>query len=164
MYAFFIVERYGTSKAETIWFFRAVSTILHSLYIHICSFCSIGRCFYSPGGVHTGTVSVLPSSFRRTKGVLEMRVYCSGGRIIPRYPFCPTFRLIPTDTSFDISSWCISFMAEYLVFPTCLVGEGVGNHSMVTPTNDAVDMISTPTSEVIGTSLVARRRKEIVSR
>ena len=43
-------------------------------------------------------------------------------------------------------------------------GEEVGNPSTVASTDDGVDMISTPTVELIGTSLVTIRYEWIVCR
>ena len=60
VYDFFSVNRQGYSKTETIWFLRAVSTTLHSLYRLLSSLCSQRMCLSSPGGVHAGMVAVLP--------------------------------------------------------------------------------------------------------
>ena len=55
-------------------------------------------------------------------------------------------------------------MAAYLGLTLCLGSEGVGYPSMVASNYDAVDMTSILTVEVIGTSLVSRRREGVVCR
>ena len=53
-------------------------------------------------------------------------------------------------------------MAAYLGLTLCLGSEGVGHPSTVASNYDAVDMTSILTVEVIGNSLVSRRREGVV--
>ena len=55
-------------------------------------------------------------------------------------------------------------MEEWSGLATFLGSEGVGNPSTVALTDDAVEITSMPTVEVIGTSLVARRHEGTVFR
>ena len=55
-------------------------------------------------------------------------------------------------------------MAAYSGLTLCLGSKGVGHPSTVASNYDAVDMTSSLTVEVIGNSLVARRREGVVCR
>ena len=79
VYSFFSVNMFESSKTETIWFLRVVSTTLHLLYMQISSLCFWRRRSSFLGGGHDGIVSILPSSDGRKKGVLAIQVYCLDG-------------------------------------------------------------------------------------
>ena len=69
-----------------------------------------------------------------------------------------------TNAEFALRSLWNSLKMDYLVLPVCLRSEEVGNPSTVVSTNNAVDIISTPTAEVIVTFLIARSFEGVVCR
>ena len=93
--------------------------------------------------------------------VPETRSYFSGGRMRPRYPFWPTPRSKLMDYAFAVRSWCVSLMTAYSGLSECLGSEGAGNPYTVASTDAAVIMVSTQTVEVIGTLLLAIKRKGV---